>query len=61
MKDLLDLKLTGGDEWNWDYIKNLSEADFPIRSIEEFSLYLSQHTNGENFIVSSIDIFHPMQ
>lgn len=29
MKDLLDLKAK--ENWNWDYVLNLSEADFPIK------------------------------
>ncbi len=29
MKDLL--KMRSSNQWNWDYIINLSEADFPIR------------------------------
>lgn len=29
MKDLLELKET--KDWNWDYVLNLSEADFPLK------------------------------
>ena len=29
MKDLIDLKSSG--EWNWDFMINLSESDFPIK------------------------------
>ena len=30
MKELLDKKRDG--EWNWDFVLNLSESDFPIKS-----------------------------
>lgn len=48
MNEILELKLN--ETWNWDYLINLSESDFPIKSVQEFTLYLSQYRNGENFL-----------
>jgi hypothetical protein len=40
MQELRELKLSG--KWPWTHLINLSESDFPLKSIEELTLYLSQ-------------------
>lgn len=47
-KHLLELRATS--EWDWDYMINLSEADYPIRSIDEITLFFRQFQHGENII-----------
>ncbi|CAL8122666.1 unnamed protein product [Orchesella dallaii] len=49
MKDLV----TNADEWNWewDYVINLSESDFPLKSTEKLEAFLS-HNKGRNFVKS---------
>lgn len=45
--ELISLKRQG--IWNWDYVINLSESDYPIAPMEEFTLYLRENY-GMNFI-----------
>ncbi|XP_047505438.1 xylosyltransferase oxt isoform X1 [Pieris napi] len=45
MKDFIDLG------WEWDYVINLSESDFPIKSLEELENFLSAN-KGLNFVKS---------
>ncbi|XP_039755431.1 xylosyltransferase oxt [Pararge aegeria] len=45
MKDLIRLG------WKWDYVINLSESDFPIKSLEELEKFLSGN-KGYNFVKS---------
>ena len=35
--------------WDWDYVMNISESDFPVRPIEEFEEHL-RRWNGGNFV-----------
>lgn len=37
--------------WQWDYVINLSESDFPIKSLEELEKFLSAN-KGYNFVKS---------
>ncbi|CAG4950162.1 unnamed protein product [Colias eurytheme] len=37
--------------WEWDYVINLSESDFPIKSLEELEKFLSEN-KGLNFVKS---------
>ncbi|KAL3876733.1 hypothetical protein ACJMK2_034534 [Sinanodonta woodiana] len=46
IKDLLSFV-----DWHWDYYINLSESDYPIKTIESLVSYLSQY-KGLNFIKS---------
>lgn len=41
-------------EWNFDYVMNISESDFPVRPIEEFENHLKER-NGGNFIAMGKD------
>ncbi|OWR51737.1 putative protein-O-xylosyltransferase [Danaus plexippus plexippus] len=45
MKDILK------NGWEWDYVINLSESDFPIKSLEELEKFLSDN-KGYNFVKS---------
>ncbi|KAM3966214.1 xylosyltransferase oxt [Aphomia sociella] len=45
MTDLFQL------EWQWDFVINLSESDFPIKSIENLEIFLSVN-KGLNFVKS---------
>ncbi|CAH0761189.1 unnamed protein product [Diatraea saccharalis] len=45
MKDIFSLG------WNWDYVINLSESDFPIKSIEHLENFLAAN-KGLNFVKS---------
>lgn len=45
MKDLFNLG------WKWDYVINLSESDFPIKSLENLEKFLSAN-KGLNFVKS---------
>lgn len=45
MKDILALN------WNWDFVINLSESDFPIKSLENLEKFLSVN-KGFNFVKS---------
>lgn len=45
MRDILQLG------WKWDYVINLSESDFPIKSLEELEVFLSVN-KGFNFVKS---------
>lgn len=38
-------------EWNWDYVLNLSESDYPVKPLEELVKYLSVNS-GRNFVKS---------
>ena len=43
MKDILKLG------WDFDYLVNISESDFPVRPLDQFEIYL-QNNNGRNFV-----------
>ena len=43
MKDILELG------WDFDYLVNISESDFPVRPLEQFEIYLRNNT-GRNFV-----------
>ena len=43
MKDILQLG------WDFDYLVNISESDFPVRPLEQFEIYL-RNNNGRNFV-----------
>ncbi|XP_013172151.1 PREDICTED: xylosyltransferase oxt [Papilio xuthus] len=45
MKDFMSLG------WQWDYVINLSESDFPIKSLEDLETFLSVN-KGLNFVKS---------
>ncbi|XP_063828186.1 xylosyltransferase oxt isoform X2 [Ostrinia nubilalis] len=45
MRDILTL------DWEWDFVINLSESDFPIKSIEDLENFLSAN-KGLNFVKS---------
>ncbi|CAF0815289.1 unnamed protein product [Brachionus calyciflorus] len=51
------------NEWNWDYVINLSETDFPIKSIQELTLFLSKQgeKNFLKFFKSSYEKFSQNQ
>ncbi|XP_055612226.1 xylosyltransferase oxt isoform X2 [Uranotaenia lowii] len=38
-------------EWRWDYVLNLSESDFPVKTLEKLVLFLSAN-RGKNFVRS---------
>ena len=38
-------------EWNWDFVINLSESDYPVRKREELVSFLNKNRN-KNFIQS---------
>ncbi|GBM80770.1 Xylosyltransferase oxt [Araneus ventricosus] len=38
-------------DWNWDYVINLSESDFPIKSLSSLERFLIAN-NGKNFVKS---------
>ena len=38
-------------EWNWDFVINLSESDYPVRKREELISFLNKNRN-KNFIQS---------
>ncbi|GFQ80628.1 xylosyltransferase oxt [Trichonephila clavata] len=38
-------------DWNWDYVINLSESDFPIKSLSSLERFLLAN-NGKNFVKS---------
>ncbi|XP_030765815.1 xylosyltransferase oxt [Sitophilus oryzae] len=46
MFELLNVK-----DWKWDFVLNLSESDFPVKSIEKLTHFLSSNTN-RNFVKS---------
>lgn len=46
MHELLEM----GD-WQWDYFLNLSESDYPIKSVEELEAFLTSY-KGKNFVKS---------
>jgi len=39
------------DDWQWDYFLNLSESDYPIKSVEELEAFLTEY-KGKNFVKS---------
>lgn len=45
MRELLD------SDWNWDFVLNLSESDFPIKSIDKLEAFLAANRN-KNFVKS---------
>jgi len=38
-------------DWKWDYFLNLSESDYPVKSIEEIEAFLTKY-RGNNFVKS---------
>lgn len=42
-------QLRDEEKWNWSYLINLSESDFPLKSIDELNIYLGQF-DDYNFI-----------
>ena len=40
--------------WEWDYVMNISESDFPVRPIQEFEKHLKMW-NGGNFVAMGND------
>lgn len=38
-------------EWHWDYFLNLSESDYPVKSVEELEAFLTNY-KGKNFLKS---------
>ena len=47
MKDLVEFKST--QEWNWDYVINLSEADFPLKYLSYFKQRLKIFIKNQLF------------
>lgn len=45
IKDLLQL------QWDWDYIINLSESDFPVKTVDKLVRFLTANA-GKNFVKS---------
>ncbi|CRL07323.1 CLUMA_CG020302, isoform A [Clunio marinus] len=45
MTDILEL------DWHWDYVLNLSESDFPIKTLDKLEAFLSANRN-KNFVKS---------
>lgn len=45
VKDLLQL------QWDWDYIINLSESDFPVKTVDKLVRFLTANS-GKNFVKS---------
>ena len=43
IKDMLEMG------WNFDYVTNISESDFPLRPVSMFEDYLRHHY-GQNFV-----------
>jgi len=39
------------DDWQWDYFLNLSESDYPVKSVEELEAFLTKY-KGKNFVKS---------
>jgi len=48
--DAMHELLVMGD-WHWDYFLNLSESDYPVKSIEELEAFLTKY-KGKNFVKS---------
>lgn len=46
MKELLELK-----DWKWDFVLNLSESDFPVKSVAQLTDFLTAN-KGRNFVKS---------
>ncbi|XP_067937140.1 xylosyltransferase oxt-like [Watersipora subatra] len=46
MKEALDMK-----DWRWDFYLNLSESDYPVKSLEELTAFLTAN-KGKNFLKS---------
>lgn len=45
MNDLLHLK------WDWDFVLNLSESDYPVKTVEKLTNFLSANRD-KNFVKS---------
>lgn len=45
MKELLEM------DWQWDFVLNLSESDFPIKTIDKLEAFLAANAN-KNFVKS---------
>lgn len=48
--DAMHELLAMGD-WQWNYFFNLSESDYPVKSVEELEAFLTKY-NGKNFVKS---------
>lgn len=46
MWELLNIK-----EWNWDFVLNLSESDFPVKTVAQLTQFLDSNRN-RNFVKS---------
>lgn len=46
MRELLEIGV-----WEWDYFLNLSESDYPVKSVEELEAFLTKY-KGKNFVKS---------
>ena len=46
-RDLLNKK-----DWNWDFVINLSESDYPLKKKEDLISFLSSNRN-KNFVFST--------
>lgn len=46
MSDLLEM-----DDWDWDFVLNLSESDFPVKTIDKLTEFLTANKN-KNFVKS---------
>lgn len=38
-------------DWNWDFVLNLSESDFPVKQLAKLTSFLSAN-RGRNFVKS---------
>lgn len=47
MKEMILMK--ENNIWDWDFVLNLSESDFPIKSIQELTIFLSRYSD-KNFL-----------
>jgi protein xylosyltransferase len=48
--EMIQMKDTNPN-WNWEYIINLSESDYNIKSLKEIEIFLDQFNSNENFMV----------
>jgi len=44
-------ELLAMSDWHWDYFLNLSESDYPVKSIEKLEAFLTKY-KGKNFVKS---------
>jgi len=44
-------ELLAMSDWQWDYFLNLSESDYPVKSVEELEAFLTKY-KGKNFVKS---------